>query len=134
MHATAGILGGILTGFFASSSVYGPFAAPDVPYHAGVFYDLGNANGDQGKQLGVQMYGVVVTILYASVVSLLLLKLVDITLGLEERFDANDALPSGAAIKENESVEAVLPFSTEKAGGEHALKLNNEQILKEPDV
>jgi Amt family ammonium transporter len=91
VHATGGILGGILTGFFASPASFGPFVsggsfpavAPDLPgsvYYPGVFYAVGKDYA--GIQLKTQLYGIACTILYSSVGTLIILKLVDLTIGL----------------------------------------------------
>jgi Amt family ammonium transporter len=76
-------LGGILTGFFAQPAVFGPYIPTYPVRYAGVFYNIDNDNGDQGRQLGIQLYGVTVTILYATVASFVIFKCVDMTLGLK---------------------------------------------------
>ena len=91
VHATGGFLGSILTGFFANPIFFGPYTSdgvypsvrPDNPtslYYAGVFYAINKQ--EQETQLGIQAYGAFVTIFYVGVVSLVILKLVDATLGL----------------------------------------------------
>ena len=88
VHATGGLLGGILTGFFANPTFFGPFIPggaprpinPESRYYPGVFYAIGEK--DQQAQLATQAYAFSCTILYSSVASLLLLKAVDLTLGL----------------------------------------------------
>ena len=82
MHGTGGILGGILTGFFASPSAYDGTSSNGVNYYPGVFYAAGSP--DQARQLGVQAYGCLVTALYSGVASFILLKLVDRSIGLRE--------------------------------------------------
>ena len=67
IHAIGGITGGLLTGFFATEQ-YDHKAN-------GVFYG-------GGKQLGLQIYGIVVTILWSGLFSYLFLQLVDKTIGL----------------------------------------------------
>ena len=81
VHATGGILGGILTGFFAQPAVYGPFIASTPPRYPGVFYAIGRPN--QFNQLGIQTYGVIVTMLYSCGASFAIFKLIDITFGLK---------------------------------------------------
>lgn len=72
VHAVGGILGGILTGFFATSDIGGGTLN-------GVFY----ANTEiGGGQLGKQLYAIVVTIGYAAFVTFLILKSIDLTMGL----------------------------------------------------
>jgi Amt family ammonium transporter len=101
VHATGGLLGGLLTGFFASPIFFGPFTSdgsfpsirpdnPNTPYYAGVFYAIDNK--DQFAQLGIQAYGCFVTILYSTVTTAVLLKLVDVFVGV--------AAPEGDAITE----------------------------------
>jgi Amt family ammonium transporter len=80
VHATGGVLGGLLTGFFADPTFYGPYASPSVQYYPGVFYAVGHP--DQATQLGAQAYGCFATVLYSTVVTYVLLLLVDVTLGL----------------------------------------------------
>lgn len=94
VHATGGLLGGLLTGFFASPQVFGPYVASGAYttpttydktmastwYWPGVFYAIG-ATG-QANQLKSQAYGIACTVLYSSVASLILLKLIDLTIGL----------------------------------------------------
>jgi Amt family ammonium transporter len=50
VHATGGVLGAVLTGFFSTSTVWGPFVVPPAPIrYEGVFYNMGNEDGHQGK-------------------------------------------------------------------------------------
>ena len=105
VHATGGILGGLLTGFFAQPSVYGPFLTNSPPNrYAGVFYAIGNPN--QFKQLGIQAYGVIVTILYSCGASFAIFKLIDLTVGLKVKADdiadVVSAQPNDTAVKPNE--------------------------------
>jgi ammonia channel protein AmtB len=66
-----GALGGILVGFFATSAVNGPAD--------GVFY----TSSDEGwKQLGLQVYGLVVCAGWSGLISLLLLLGIDQVMGL----------------------------------------------------
>lgn len=87
VHATGGILGGILTGFFAQPSVYGPFITNHPPRYAGVFYAIDSSN--QFTQLGIQAYGVTVTILYSCGASFVIFKLIDLTIGLKAKEEGN---------------------------------------------
>lgn len=97
VHATGGLVGGILTGFFAQPSVFARYdSSASTKYHAGVFYNIGDADGEQRTQLGTQLYGVAVTALYSSVVSFAIIKMVDITVGL-------------ATPEESELLRAVFP-------------------------
>ena len=88
VHATGGILGGLLTGFFAQPAVFGPFTAPSPTRYAGVFYAIGSP--DQFSQLGIQAYGVTVTILYSCGASFVLFKLIDVTIGLKSKESSLD--------------------------------------------
>jgi len=74
VHATGGILGGLLVGCFAREEVCGT---------NGAFY--GN-----GEQLGIQTYGILFSIGWSGVISFILLKLIDLTIGL--RVSAKDEI------------------------------------------
>ncbi len=70
VHGVGGALGTILAGVFASSQL-------------GIFSGQGYAEGmEMGSQLIVQLTGVLATGVYAGVISLVLLKLIDAMLGL----------------------------------------------------
>lgn len=103
VHGTGGILGGILTGFFATPNAYEGFGSPayslNITYHPGVFYAIGSRS--QGTQLGVQIYGCVVTMFYSAFASFVLLQLVDRTIGLKELVEEdasvdNDSIPNNS--------------------------------------
>ena len=67
VHAVGGIVGSILTGIFVAKGLGG----------------VGLAEGMTiGKQLGAQLIGVVTTVVYCGVVSLILLKIIDTAIGL----------------------------------------------------
>ena len=66
VHGIGGILGTFLAGIFCS---------PDLGIFSG--YGFGGDNSSIGEQLGVQMVGIFATFVYTAVVSLVLLKLVD---------------------------------------------------------
>ncbi len=68
VHAVGGIVGALLTGIFAFPALGGVWAVPE-----GVTI---------GSQLIVQFIGVVFTAVYTGVISLILLKLIDLTIGL----------------------------------------------------
>ena len=71
MHAIGGIIGGILTAFFATSTVTGGAN--------GVFY----SNTFQGgHQLAVQIVGILFSIGWSLIGTTLILKVIDITIGL----------------------------------------------------
>jgi Amt family ammonium transporter len=69
IHCIGGIVGSLLTGVFA----YGPLSATDA-----------SPDGSPGglHQLGLQAVGVVATLVYSGVLSLILLKLIDVIMGL----------------------------------------------------
>ena len=79
VHATGGVLGAILTGFFATSAVWGPYASASN-HSEGVFYAIGKDN-EQG-QLRIQAIAVCCTIVYTAFVTSILLKALDMTIGL----------------------------------------------------
>ena len=66
VHGIGGILGTFLAGIFCT---------PDLGIFSG--YGFGGDNTSIGEQLGVQMVGIFATFVYTAVVSLVLLKLVD---------------------------------------------------------
>ena len=68
VHAIGGIIGAILTGVFAATTL------------GGVGFAEGNTT--MGSQVVAQLIGVVVTIAFTAIVSYILLKLIDITIGL----------------------------------------------------
>ncbi|MCY4262441.1 MAG: ammonium transporter [Candidatus Dadabacteria bacterium] len=65
VHGVGGLVGIILVGIFASTSYGGSIADLDI-----------------GAQLGVQVYGGVFTIVYTAIVSFIVLKIVDLVVGL----------------------------------------------------
>ena len=80
VHAVGGLLGGILTGFFAIDQVAGPGVN-------GVF----NANTHNGgHQLGIQIYACVVVALWSGFMSYLILKVLDMTIGLRISADSEE--------------------------------------------
>lgn len=92
VHAIGGILGGVLTGFFATSKITG---GPN-----GVFY----ANTDiGGNQLANQLYAITISVFWALIVTSLILFTLEYTIGLrvsEEEEEAGlDASLHGETIK-----------------------------------
>jgi Amt family ammonium transporter len=71
VHGIGGIVGAILTGVFASESLGG----------------LGLAKESIGAQLGAQLISVIFTIVYSGVLSFLILKVVDVLVGLRVNED-----------------------------------------------
>ena len=69
VHGVGGIVGAVLTGVFAKAAI----AGKDAP--------LGLIDGNAGQVL-TQIYGVVITIVFTAVVSLIILKIIDWTIGL----------------------------------------------------
>jgi Amt family ammonium transporter len=69
VHAVGGVIGALLTGVFATKAVVGGDVA------------VGLVDGHAGQVL-TQAYGVIATIAYDAVVSFILLKIVDWTIGL----------------------------------------------------
>ncbi|MGI9296251.1 MAG: ammonium transporter [Pseudomonadales bacterium] len=71
VHGVGGVLGTVLAGVFASE-------------HLGIFSGQGFADGVEtiGQQLGVQFTGVVSVFAYTAVVTFVLLKLIDVIVGL----------------------------------------------------
>jgi Amt family ammonium transporter len=85
IHGPGGILGGILTGVFATETITG--AGSGVK---GCLY--GN-----WRQLGLQVYGCLVAVVWSSLVSWLLLKAIDSLVGLRVAL-AVSSLPSSPAL------------------------------------
>jgi len=80
VHGIGGMIGALLTGVFA----YGPLSATDA-----------NPAGSPGglHQLQIQLIGVVTTLVYSGVMSLILLKIVDLVVGLRvEREEEREGL------------------------------------------
>lgn len=73
VHAIGGIIGAILTGIFCAKSLGG----------AG----FGGENESIGGQLGAQFIGVMATIIYTGIVSFIILKLLDVIIGLRVNED-----------------------------------------------
>lgn len=73
VHGVAGIIGSLLTGVFAAPALGG-------------FGDVTNI----GLQLWIQFKGVIVTLLYSGIISFILLKLIDVTLGLRVSEEQED--------------------------------------------
>jgi Amt family ammonium transporter len=71
IHGVGGIVGAILTGMFASEAIGGK---------------AGLLEGNPG-QVMAQVYGVLATIVWSGVVSLIILKVIDATIGLRVRED-----------------------------------------------
>jgi Amt family ammonium transporter len=71
VHAVGGIVGAMLTGVFSATTL-------------GVFSGQGLAEGVSsiGGQVGNQFMGVIVTIIYCGVVTFIILKVVDVVIGL----------------------------------------------------
>ena len=69
VHGVGGIVGAVLTGVFAKAAI----AGKDAP--------LGLIDGNAGQVL-TQIYGVVITIVFTAIVSMIILKIIDWTIGL----------------------------------------------------
>ena len=80
VHAVGGILGGFMTGLFATDQVN--------PGYSGLFY---TNVVDGGNQLLVQVYSMLFCIGWAGVVTFLILKTIDLTIGLRVNEDDEHA-------------------------------------------
>lgn len=90
IHAVGGIIGGIATGFFATVHNGGGFphgGAPGVNTRDGVYYS-NMTHG--GKQLGLQIYGILVSVGWSAFASALLLLAIDRTMGLRVSAEHED--------------------------------------------
>ena len=85
VHAIGGIIGGILTGFFANPGVCLPLGQPNCN---GVFYSS-TKNG--GTQLAVQLYGITVCGGWSIFCSFIMLKIIDMTMGLRVTEEEEEA-------------------------------------------
>lgn len=74
VHGVGGLIGIILVSFFASSSLGGSVAGLDI-----------------GRQLGVQALAAVISIVYCAILSFIILKLVDVTIGLRVSEEGENA-------------------------------------------
>ncbi len=74
-HAVGGMIGALLTGVFARAAITGD------PLKAGLI------DGHPGQVL-IQLYGIAVTVVYCAAVSFIILKIIDMTLGLRVDRDA----------------------------------------------
>lgn len=77
VHAIGGITGGILTGFFATATIDGTTA--DGVGIDGVFYGSTKIGG---TQLGNQIYAIVVVVAYSAFLTFIILKALDLTIGM----------------------------------------------------
>ncbi len=75
VHGVGGIVGAILTGVFASQAITG------VPEKSGLL-------DGNGAQVMLQLYGVGVTVVYTAIVTFIILKVVDLIVGLRVDVDA----------------------------------------------
>jgi len=71
VHGVGGILGTLLAGIFASTGL-------------GIFSGQGFADGvsSMGQQLGIQFIGVISVLVYTAIITFIILKVVDIVVGL----------------------------------------------------
>ena len=71
VHGVGGILGTLLVGIFASTEL-------------GIFSGQGFAKGviSMEQQLGIQFIGVMSVLIYTAIITFIILKIVDITIGL----------------------------------------------------
>ena len=94
VHAVGGVIGALLTGVFAVGELSATTAAPEGV--AGLLY------GNPG-QLLIQVYGVAITIAYTAIVSFILLKGIDVVIGLrvsdEAERDGLDLSMHGEAVQ-----------------------------------
>ena len=110
IHAICGMWGGLMVGFFASWEISGGVD--------GIFYD-DNSKGRHGVlQLAVQLYDIFISAGWSSFMSFVILKLVDVTMGLRisdlEELEGLDSSMHGENIKSVESQEEGLEMSAEE--------------------
>jgi len=100
VHAIGGIVGALLLGFFAKPEIGGPTVA-------GVWYKLPGDQYTNGRQLGWQLCGVVITVGFTALVTALIMLILKFTIGINEpeetdqnakEFQVASPVPSGQAI------------------------------------
>jgi len=74
VHSIGGTLGGLMTGFFAETAVYGGQNA--------ILQGVGSGYTLRAYVLGMQVYGIVVTIGWSFIVTYIILVIIDNTMGL----------------------------------------------------
>ena len=142
VHTIGGIVGGVLTGFFATSEVY----------KDGVFYEKTVARG--GYQVAFQLYGIVITIAWSAVGSYLIGKLVDKAIGLRvtpeveligadimelgEHFDTKTVTPVESIGSRENSTHARVPTppaaSVVESGGVPMAPLHHRADAEDFDI
>jgi Amt family ammonium transporter len=75
VHGVGGFVGAVLTGVFATQAITGKVDEKNVPVPAGLVD--GNA-----AQVLTQIYGCAVTIAYCAIVTFVILKVIDVAIGL----------------------------------------------------
>lgn len=90
VHAIGGIVGGLAVGFFATDQVATPFAYGDNAGEpiAGVYY-AGIRKG--GRQLALQLVGICFAIGWSFIFTLIILVIIDKTIGLRVSVEAEEA-------------------------------------------
>ncbi len=68
VHAVGGIIGALLTGVFCAKALGG--------------VGFGDGIDGIGQQLGIQFLGVLSTVIYTGIASFMILKILDVTIGL----------------------------------------------------
>lgn len=121
VHAIGGILGGILTAFFASNDVTTPYAAKLYPTNGILYQDetegplSGGGPTARARLLGLQIYGIVVTAGWSFIMSLAILKAVDLTMGLRvSELDEDDGLDNSMHGETLEAKEIELVSAQEE--------------------
>jgi Amt family ammonium transporter len=102
VHAVGGILGGILTGFFATDSVSG---RANGVFYTDTFYG--------GRQLGIQIYAIVFSVFWAVTFTVGILFIVDKTMGL--RVSEDDEIVGLDKSIHGESMGESKPVDTKMA-------------------
>jgi ammonium transporter, Amt family len=75
IHGVGGIVGALLTGVFNTQSLGGPGVVAD-------WVTVAMAPGDIGAQVWIQLKGVLLTVVWSAVVSVIAFKIVDLVIGL----------------------------------------------------
>jgi Amt family ammonium transporter len=115
VHAVGGILGGVLTGFFATDSVSG---RTNGVFYTDTFYG--------GRQLGIQIYAIVFSVFWAAVFTVGILFIVDKTMGL--RVSESDEQVGLDKSIHGESMVDEKPIDTKMA--KYALSADDDDDIK----
>jgi len=117
VHAVGGIVGGIATGFFSTDTVTGNKHMNGV-YYAGLHVG--------GMQLARQIAGILFAVAWSGIVSFVLLKGLDLTLGL--RVSAEEECD----LDQSKHGETIIPNASQNAQFKAPLQVHSKQDVASP--